>query len=88
MQDQVDIVICMGSSCFSRGNQRLLESFQAWLEHQPWKDRVVLKGSRCEGECIQGPNVRINGRIMNQATEDRVKASVLQALGAEDHESN
>ena len=82
MKDQVDIVVCMGSSCFSRGNRQLLESLQSWIEQQPWRQQVVLKGSRCEGACIQGPNVRINGRLLHQATAEQVKIEVLKALGA------
>lgn len=81
MNNHVDIVICMGSSCFSRGNQQLLESIQSWIAQQPWQERVVLKGSRCEGACMQGPNVRINDRILHEATVDEVKTEILKVLG-------
>jgi NADH:ubiquinone oxidoreductase subunit E len=82
MKNQIDIVVCMGSSCFSRGNQQLLESLQGWLEQQPWRHRVVLKGSRCEGTCIQGPNIQVNGRTLHQATAEQVKTELLKALEA------
>ncbi len=85
MNDLVEIVICMGSSCFSRGNQHLLTAIRDWIALQPWQHRITLKGSRCEGVCMQGPNVRINGRILNHATVDRVQTEVIAALGVECH---
>lgn len=88
MNDRVEIVICMGSSCFSRGNQHLLCDIRDWVEQQPWHERITLRGSRCEGACMQGPNVRINGRILHSATLDKVQTGVIEALGAECHESH
>jgi NADH:ubiquinone oxidoreductase subunit E len=63
----IEIVVCMGSSCFSRGNKRLvpiIESFFQTLsqsENQILKPKLLLKGSMCENLCKSGPNVKING---------------------------
>lgn len=57
------IVICMGSSCFARGNRNNLRVIEAFLrEHAP-NVEILLQGSRCEGHCEQGPNVWINGLL-------------------------
>lgn len=60
------ITICMGSSCFSRGNSRNLEVLQDFLKTQPVPPAVALSGHLCEGHCNAGPNVAINGRLYHQ----------------------
>ncbi len=57
----VHLVICMGSSCFSRGNNRNLETIRQWLSMHGYEANVELKGCRCGGHCGDGPNIWING---------------------------
>ena len=57
------IKICMGSSCYSRGNQENLERIERYLNERQIDCRVDLRGSRCEGLCSDGPIVEINDRI-------------------------
>lgn len=59
------IVICMGSSCFSRGNQENLQEIKTFLKDNDLEDQVLLKGSRCEGECLKGPNITVDGKLFN-----------------------
>jgi NADH:ubiquinone oxidoreductase subunit E len=58
MPDKLNITICMGSSCYSRGNRRTLEVIQKLLEEQP-AEEAELVGHLCENHCLQGPNLRI-----------------------------
>ncbi len=55
------IVICMGSSCFARGNRKNLEVVEQFLREHELDVRVELAGSRCEEYCKLGPNVQIDG---------------------------
>lgn len=59
------IVICIGSSCFSRGNTKNVEIAEKYLEENGYKDEVDvdLSGSLCQGHCAEGPIVVINDRI-------------------------
>lgn len=57
------ITICMGSSCFSRGNNRNIEVIQKYLGAQDLPTGVELSGHLCEGHCNEGPNVTINGKM-------------------------
>ncbi len=59
------ITICMGSSCFSRGNALNLEFCEEFLERRGLKDEVDvdLDGSLCTGNCANGPVVIVNGRV-------------------------
>lgn len=57
------ITICMGSSCFARGNGKLLDVIESFLAKRGLADRVDLVGSRCEENCRSAPNLRINGTL-------------------------
>ncbi len=61
METEDSIVICMGSSCFARGNRKNLEVVEQFLAAHGLKAEVRLAGSRCADECQKGPNVIING---------------------------
>lgn len=60
----VEIVICMGSSCYSRGNSRTLLAIQEYLWQQKLEAKLV--GHLCEGECSAGPNISIAGQRHRQ----------------------
>lgn len=54
-----DIVICMGSSCFARGNKRNLKIIEEYLKEHSIDCK--LSGRACAGNCNSGPNFRIDG---------------------------
>lgn len=59
------IKICMGSSCFARGNQNNLVVLESFISQNYPDCKVELIGSRCEDKCSCGPNIEINGRLYN-----------------------
>lgn len=60
------ITICMGSSCFSRGNNRNIEVIQDYLATEKLPVGLELTGHLCEGRCTAGPNVTINGKMYHE----------------------
>lgn len=63
------IVICMGSSCFARGNRRFLPILEEFLVERGLKDQVEITGSRCEELCAEGPNLVIDGKRYQHVDE-------------------
>jgi NADH:ubiquinone oxidoreductase subunit E len=57
------ITVCMGSSCFARGNNRNLELLLEYLDKRGLRDQVQLKGTLCEGRCSQGPTLLIDDQL-------------------------
>ena len=57
------IEICLGSSCFARGNAKNLEVIENYLQEHNLRDEVdvVLGCSLCQGRCNAGPNIAIDG---------------------------
>jgi len=74
------IVICMGSSCFSRGNQENLQEIKTFLKDNDLEDQVLLKGSRCEGECLKGPNITVDGRLFNGVKRENILSILEETL--------
>ena len=58
---RVTILICMGSSCFSRGNNTALRLLQDYVAANSLDDLVRFEGSLCEEACTSGPHIIING---------------------------
>jgi len=53
----------MGSSCFSRGNNRSLEIIRNYIADNDLDARIELVGSLCSEQCNRGPLITINGKI-------------------------
>lgn len=60
------IKICMGSSCFARGNQKNLEILENIIDNNDLNIEIELTGSRCENRCSNGPNIEIDGKLYNK----------------------
>jgi len=63
MPEESEMHICLGSSCFSRGNKEVVLFIREYLRKHHLEDRIIFKGVRCMGNCSKGPNLRINGTI-------------------------
>ncbi len=56
----LEITVCMGSSCFSRGNVDLIQELQSIIDKHNLSTQVFLRGNLCENICEEGPNVKID----------------------------
>lgn len=82
---KLEIVICMGSSCFSRGNRGTLEFIETYLADRGLAEQVALKGSRCEDRCPDGPNIQIGDETFGRLTQAELKVLLDRLL--KDHDS-
>ncbi len=76
----VKVTICMGSSCFSRGNNHNLAAVRAWLADHNKEADVELKGCRCGGACGDGPNIWINEVCTSGVTPETVPELLAKAF--------
>lgn len=73
MEDRgIEITICMGSSCFSRGNRKNLQIVQDYLRETGRLGQVTFKGSHCFGQCEHGPMLKINENQYNHVSINNV----------------
>lgn len=73
--------ICLGSSCFSRGNKEVVLFIKEYLKSNHLEDRVVFKGARCMGLCSNGPNLTINGEAVEGVTLAKIEGILEKELG-------
>ncbi len=66
MGQSYEIEICLGSSCFSRGNREAVQVLRDYLRKNHLDDKVVLRGARCMNRCSEGPFITINGKMFAQ----------------------
>jgi NADH:ubiquinone oxidoreductase subunit E len=74
------ITVCLGSSCFTRGNDEHLPQIQEWLARKGVADDVTLKGSRCEGMCMRGPNLKIDGALVHDVSAAELEGILERVL--------
>lgn len=81
MARRIEMQICLGSSCFSRGNKEVVMFIKEYLKSNHLEDRVVFKGARCMGLCSNGPNLRINGEAVEGVTLSKIEGILEKELG-------
>jgi len=72
MANEVEITICLGSSCFSRGNGKTLKVVENYLDKHNLKAKVFFHGELCTDNCDKGPIMKINDTIYTGITADNV----------------
>lgn len=68
------IKICIGSSCFARGNAANVDVAEKFLKQRGLRDDVDvdLSGGLCTGNCADGPIVTVDGKIHTHVTRERM----------------
>lgn len=58
------IQICVGSACYLKGSQEIVDLFQKAIEKYDLMDEVALAGSFCIGKCNrEGVTVQIDDEV-------------------------
>lgn len=71
--EKFDITICLGSSCFARGNKQIVNIIKEYLKERDLEEKVYFHGNHCFDNCIDGPVIKINDEIYKGVEEDDVK---------------
>ncbi|MCP3965075.1 MAG: (2Fe-2S) ferredoxin domain-containing protein [Lentisphaerae bacterium] len=77
-----EIVICLGSSCSARGNERNLEMIENYLQNNGLQDSVDVdfNCSLCQGKCSEGPNIFVDGKLYNHVDEGVTREILMKIL--------
>lgn len=67
-----EVVICLGSSCFARGNKQLVKIVNDYLRDRNLLNEVRFHGERCFGQCSLGPSLKLDGILKERLDEDTV----------------
>ncbi len=67
-----EITICLGSSCFSRGNNKNLEIIQEYIKNKGLEANVNFKGQLCSEKCQEGPVLTIDNTTYKEVTQTKL----------------
>ncbi|MDX9846970.1 MAG: (2Fe-2S) ferredoxin domain-containing protein [Tenuifilaceae bacterium] len=76
MSERVEVVICLGSSCFARGNKSLLKTITQYIKDNNLQERINFHGGHCFGYCAEGPILRVDG-VMHTNVDDMRALEIL-----------
>lgn len=74
-----EIKVCMGSSCFARGNLDNLNFIETYLKDNNIEAQVELVGALCEEKCATGPHIYIDGKNYDEVTQEKLQ-TILDGL--------
>ena len=82
------IQVCIGSSCYLKGSQDIVELLQSAIEEYHIEDEVVLSGSFCIGKCNRvGVTIQINDDVHVGVTRENFreffKKNILDVIESE-----
>lgn len=66
------IEICLGSSCFSRGNKANVEAVRQFLADNRLDAEISFSGRLCEDMCGRGPVISVDGRVYEEVKLSRL----------------
>ena len=67
MDEQIEIAICVGSSCHLNGSKPVMDAIKAEMEKRGLKDAIALKAAFSEGI-----GVKVNGKVIAGLTPEKV----------------
>lgn len=77
----IPITICLGSSCFSRGNRENLELIKRYIDKNNLSARVQFKGQLCSERCNRGPVIWIDSEEHRGVSPTSILAILNRTFG-------
>ena len=68
-----NIKVCMGSSCFARGNMENLKFLENYINENNLDMEIELVGALCTEKCSSGPNIFIDDVVYNEVNVEKLK---------------
>ena len=79
------ISVCMGTACYVKGSQNIIDKFCELLKIRPGETTpdglFTVDALRCIGACAIAPAVTINGKVYANLTVDRVEKIIKEYEG-------
>ena len=72
-EGRLDVSVCVGTGCYVRGSQDLLNGLIRHIEDHGLAGAVNVKASFCFENCDKGPTVRIGQTIIDKCSLDKAR---------------
>ena len=81
------IGVCLGTACYVRGSQLVIDEFSKALKIQPGQTtedgNFTLEATRCIGACGLAPVFTVNGEVYGKATPEMVDRVLAEYMNKE-----
>lgn len=61
-----EIIMCMGSACFTRGNNRSVEIVKNYLHEHDLEADVTFRGCLCNNRCKAAPVITVDDKVFER----------------------
>ncbi|MCD6551562.1 [Fe-Fe] hydrogenase large subunit C-terminal domain-containing protein [Thermotoga sp.] len=66
------VKVCLGTSCYTRGSYEILKKLIDYVKESDMEGKIEVLGTFCVENCGDSPNVVVNGKIVSEATFEKV----------------
>ena len=66
------IMICLGSSCYSRGNADNLSAIKSFIELHDLDADIDFRGHLCNETCNRGPVIHLDDTVHQEVTQSSI----------------
>ncbi len=73
----IELTICLGSSCFARGNRKTVSIIQDFIRENHLEKSIRFSGNHCFGKCNKGPVLKINDKIF-EGVDEKTSISIIE----------
>jgi NADH-quinone oxidoreductase subunit G len=77
---KLPVNVCVGTSCYVRGSQKLLEQTLGFVKDNGLDDSVAVRATFCFEQCDRGPTVRIGDTVLNKCTFEQVRSELKKQI--------
>ena len=70
---QMNIKVCVGSSCHLKGSYEVIQSLKKYIEENKLEDKVELEASFCLGNCSNGVSMQIDGEPVQNVSPSNIE---------------
>ncbi len=75
--DAIKVKVCVGTNCFVKGSQELLQQLVRFVDEHHLADLVDVSAAFCLAKCGQGPNVSVDNHVLSHCTFETVRDYLL-----------
>ncbi|HEY1986748.1 MAG TPA: NADH-dependent [FeFe] hydrogenase, group A6 [Terracidiphilus sp.] len=69
-EDKVKVSVCLGTNCYLKGSQHVLNAVLRHGEETGRENRLDVRAGFCFEQCEHGPNTMIDGEVIHHCTPD------------------
>ncbi len=66
------IAVCVGSSCHLKGAYDVITELKRLIAEHALEQQIELKACFCLGECRDGVNAQVDGKIISSLSKDNI----------------